>query len=414
MLLQRLQNYYDVIGYPRLVRLNPNIPWKTRGNGAVCFQIGKGEKKKCIIGKKQDKDIVSFSSLKKDVSPEDYAVIVDVVQKTIEEFSKLDDKKTNPGFVVSACKPKKKLYHKAVRSVVGVEETIQYLDEIQAVYKGYKNKRGLIGATASLAWEPVDKTFEVISYRKPCRWGTKRKIDTSSVMFMDKNTSHTFDNFDYVQNHSRITPNSPCPILFGIRGDNPVELLESVSMISSESFTGYLLFETNQGTDDHVQVKKISEVQSFESVQLKGMISKNPSTIQGGHVLFGLSDETGCIDCACYEPTKEFRQVIRKLCCGDVVEVVGGVREKPLTVNLEKIHIISLKQIIEKIENPFCFQCNKHMKSIGVNQGYRCKICGMKSNDAVKREKPRDLCCLWYEAPVCARRHLSKPLKRVI
>ncbi|WP_455392385.1 hypothetical protein [[Eubacterium] cellulosolvens] len=30
---------YRVVGYPYLVRLNPNIPWKTRGNGAVCIQF---------------------------------------------------------------------------------------------------------------------------------------------------------------------------------------------------------------------------------------------------------------------------------------------------------------------------------------------------------------------------------------
>ena len=35
-------NECDVIGYPRLVRLNPNIPWKTRGNGAICLRFGKG------------------------------------------------------------------------------------------------------------------------------------------------------------------------------------------------------------------------------------------------------------------------------------------------------------------------------------------------------------------------------------
>jgi len=27
--------------YPYLVRLNPNIPWKTRGNGAVCIHFKK-------------------------------------------------------------------------------------------------------------------------------------------------------------------------------------------------------------------------------------------------------------------------------------------------------------------------------------------------------------------------------------
>lgn len=27
------------IDYPLLIRLNPNIPWKTRGNGAVCIRL---------------------------------------------------------------------------------------------------------------------------------------------------------------------------------------------------------------------------------------------------------------------------------------------------------------------------------------------------------------------------------------
>src|ERR671922_161820 len=28
----------ELIDYPLLVRLNPNIPWKTRGNGALCLR----------------------------------------------------------------------------------------------------------------------------------------------------------------------------------------------------------------------------------------------------------------------------------------------------------------------------------------------------------------------------------------
>ncbi|MEM2663262.1 MAG: tRNA(Ile2) 2-agmatinylcytidine synthetase TiaS, partial [Metallosphaera sp.] len=28
-----------VVGYPRLTRLNPNIPWKTRGNASVSFVV---------------------------------------------------------------------------------------------------------------------------------------------------------------------------------------------------------------------------------------------------------------------------------------------------------------------------------------------------------------------------------------
>ena len=41
---------FDLIGNPRLVRLNPNVPWKTRGNGAVSLIFGKGTGSKKIIG----------------------------------------------------------------------------------------------------------------------------------------------------------------------------------------------------------------------------------------------------------------------------------------------------------------------------------------------------------------------------
>lgn len=27
------------VDYPNLLRLNPNVPWKTRGNGAVCLRV---------------------------------------------------------------------------------------------------------------------------------------------------------------------------------------------------------------------------------------------------------------------------------------------------------------------------------------------------------------------------------------
>ncbi len=36
------KTHYDIIGYPELVRLNPNISHKTRGNGALNINIGTG------------------------------------------------------------------------------------------------------------------------------------------------------------------------------------------------------------------------------------------------------------------------------------------------------------------------------------------------------------------------------------
>jgi tRNA(Ile2)-agmatinylcytidine synthase len=229
---------------------------------------------------------------------------------------------------------------------------------------------------------------------------------------MDKSIKTTFDNFDYINNHNRLVPNSPCPVLYGIRGENTKDLISAKKKINSEKINSWLIFETNQATDDHLQKTKIEKIKPYQSVIVKGEISKKPNTIKGGHVIFSIKDSTGEIDCAAYEPTKKFRNIIRELIVGDTLEVYGGVRKEPLTINLEKIKIIDLSKKFVKIENPICPICKKHMKSKGKNQGFKCIKCKTKSNKPVKKEEKRKIKKGFYEVPVCARRHLSKPLKR--
>ena len=202
-------------------------------------------------------------------------------------------------------------------------------------------------------------------------------------------------------------------MLFGIRGENEKDLVKSKSNLKSEKISSWIIFISNQGTDDHLQRKVIKNILAYESVIAKGEIIQNPYTLRGGHVFFKIKDSTGSIDCAAYEPTKQFRELIRELIVGDIVEVYGGVRKKPLTINLEKINILHLEDNVEKVENPVCNKCGKHMKSKGAGQGYKCIRCGTKSSNAIFMEKKRNLKTGFYEVPVCARRHLSKPLKRM-
>jgi tRNA(Ile2)-agmatinylcytidine synthase len=175
------------------------------------------------------------------------------------------------------------------------------------------------------------------------------------------------------------------------------------------------MFLSNQATDDHLKTSSIDDIQPFESVIIEGIVKRSPWVISGGHILFSLKDpiQESCIDCAAYEPTKQFREVIKALYPGDHVVVYGGVRQNPLTVNIEKIKIRSLVEIKEKIENPVCNRCGKHMKSIGRDQGYRCKSCGTRSNEPKQRVIKRLIEPGMYEVPVVARRHLSRPLKLI-
>ena len=191
-------------------------------------------------------------------------------------------------------------------------------------------------------------------------------------------------------------------------------MIEAKSLIKSEKIDSWMIFESNQGTDDHLKKKSIKDIKSYDSVITKGTVYNLPNTIKGGHVIFSIKDKTGIIDCAAYEPTKQFRDIIKKLIINDQAEFYGGVREKPLTINLEKINIKSLSNKIIKIENPICKKCGKHMKSIGKNQGFRCKKCGFKSDKPKMEKIERKIKPGFYEVPVCARRHLSKPLKKMV
>ena len=400
-IIKELRDEYDIIGYPRLVRLNPNIPWKTRGNGAVSIHFGIGYGKKRVIGDIDGK-IYSYSR-GKNVWDEE---VVKKIEKVIKKNAYFDDKKTNPAFVMCRNKPPYYFYRKAVRGIVTISEAMKIAEN--CIYRMYKEGRGIIGSVASCSWKPYDRTYELLAY------GNEKWVDEESVIEMDRKIKSTFDNYDYENKHVQIVPHSLTPVIYGIRGENPEELVEAMNILKSSTPERWLIFETNQATDEHLVRKKIKDIEAFESVIVRGRVIKEPVTIKGGHVVFSISDG-GKIDCTAYEPTKGFRNIVKELREGDIVTVYGGVRDKPRTINIEKIKIEKLAEVYEKKENPVCPKCKKHMKSMGRGKGYRCVICGMRAGEdmATFVKVNRSIEEKFYEVPVVARRHLSKPLKRM-
>ena len=87
-------------------------------------------------------------------------------------------------------------------------------------------------------------------------------------------------------------------------------------------------------------------------------------------------NEKARLKCAAFEPTKNFRDVVKRLIPGDELEVYGSVREGSL--NLEKINILSLAEQ-EELTVPICPRCERNMESAGRGQGYRCRRCKTKS-----------------------------------
>ncbi|MGF7119408.1 TiaS agmantine-binding domain-containing protein [Methanobacterium oryzae] len=383
---------FEVIGYPRLIRLNPFARFKTRGNGALSFKL----------------NLESKNYVKK---------VKEIVLKKVEKLSELEDDRTNPGvvFYCGEITEELKSYSlNVIRNIIKIEDAERFADKIGAEYYKFKKGRGIIGALAAIGCPDDDKTYELLTYRLPENYGKNRKIDYESVFEMNRATyPETFDNVDADNSYIAIEPHTPCPILYGIRGESPEAVKEAKKIVKvCEQIEKYAIFETNQHTDMHlVKADKINDLVQFKCYIVEGEVKDFPYTREGGHVIFILKDDTGEIPCAAYEPTKEFRDIARKLAPGDKLHVYGGIGEKG-TLNIEKFEILELAKIY-KTKNPLC-ECGKRMKSAGSGKGYKCVKCGVKLREGIKDaiEIKRDIEKGFYEVPPSARRHLSKPLIR--
>ncbi|UCE46001.1 MAG: DUF1743 domain-containing protein [Methanobacteriota archaeon] len=410
VLMLRALSRYDLLGLPRLVRLNPNVPWKTRGNAAICLPLGRGVGVHRQCGAVEGTPIAYFDR----GTPADPKAVLKVAEEVLEREAEFGCDNTNPGIVCTRCRPPQTLYWQAVRGIVTLGAVESQLTDCGADWKKYKNGRGVIGAASAASWRPRDRTWEVIAYRDAALVGTPRDIDTESVIAMDQGTSYTFNNYDYETHHIAIAPASPCPVLYGIRGDSPEELLKARTMIRGEAPASWLLFLTNQGTDDHIVRRRIGELSSGQSACVQARVIRPPRTIAGGHVILGITDGSE-IDAAFYEPSGSLRAAARRLIPGDHIVVHGSIRDEPRSINVEKMQILHLTDRWMKSANPTCPDCDKRMGSLGAGQGYRCKICGKLApeSSAERVIVPREVARGWYEPTVASRRHLYKPIRRM-
>ncbi|VVB93637.1 tRNA(Ile2) 2-agmatinylcytidine synthetase TiaS [uncultured archaeon] len=391
VLIEKLKEYGRINDYPLLIRLNPNIIYKTRGNAALAISLE--------LEKSKDAKLVK-----------------ELVIETVQNMAVFSGENTNPGVVfIEDISEKMKselaiFSMRAVRDVLEIPETVEILRRHNISHKGFKNGRGLIGALAASGFALCglpDFTYELIAYREKERWGTLREINEESVYAADAATCpDTWDTVDYENKRVVFAPHSPDPILFGIRGNSETAVRRAFTMIKSEPVERYVVYKTNQNTDMHLIPAKINEVLDNRSYILKGKVRSAPKIIPGGHVIFELKDNDAVIECAAFEPTKGFRRIIRELRPQDDVTVFGSVKDN--TLNIEKININDLN--IHELRNPLC--CGKRMKSQGIGQGYRCEKCGSIKKEQALEILQRNISQGFYEVPPSARRHLSKPLIR--
>ena len=387
------------IDYPLLVRLNPNVPWKTRGNGALCLRF----------------------TYKAELEDQ----IKETAMALWKEHSAVNEKGTDPGIVFLKAKtiPAEltTFSKKAETTIVTLKEAREHIKKLGAEAAGFNTCRGIIGALAAIGENlDCDHTFELIAYRTPENLGTKRRMDESTIFQMDNQTlPYTYNNVDSEKGRVIITPRGPDPILMGIRGESAAIVKRAFEIVKPlEPVERWVIFRSNQGTDAHLQVvSQLKGIKPYCSVIVKGIVSKNPHIIPLRHVIFSIEDDSAEIDCAAYEPTGELRKIARELQVGDNLEVSGAVHQttdtKPLTINLEKINILNLTGKIQT-QNPLCPNCGKHLKSMGKNQGMRCEKCGHKYTELKKMETslPRVIKAGLYVTSTRSQRHLTKPLRR--
>jgi len=395
--LERLNaKFFD---YPNLVRLNPNVPWKTRGNGALCLRI---ECERRLVGQ-----------------------IKETVIATVEENSDFEYGGTDPGVVFLERKtvPKeiKTFAKNTIQGIVKLSDALSLIKKFGAEAVSYKTGRGVVGALAAIG-ETLqrDHTYELIAYRRPENLGTLRLVNADSVKRMNaKTVPLTFNNVDTETGRILITPRGPDPILFGIRGETPEAVKQAFKMVRvDEPIERWVVFRTNHGTDAHLRkIRSLGDVQPYHPIVAKGTVADAPMIVPRRHVIFSIQDHAAKVDCAAYEPTGNLRKVAAQLAPGDVIEVYGGVRPQSgtrlATINLEKFRIIRLAPKIV-LHNPKCPKCGKTLSSMGKAQGYRCERCGYKSKRLTKiqtREKRTLQKGLYITSPH-SQRHLTKPFSR--
>lgn len=375
-----------------LIRLNPAVEHKTRGNAALALHT----------------DL-------------DAERAFDLATAEIERVAETADPNTHPGLVVAPHAPTAipadvaAFARTAMCDHRTIDDALALIDEYEYAAAGWKVGRGRIGALAAVgAWTALDDwTYEYITYRDPSRWGTSREVDEASAFAAaDAAYPDAWDTVDRVESQAVCVPHTPGPVLYGIRGDDAETVQRVARDIESEPVETAALFVTNQGTDAHLRNGRIGDLRDGHAYRVTGVVATVPETRRGGHVFFDLIDANDAtrdpIRCVAFEPTKRFRDRVRALRDGDRITACGEVSVG--TLKLEKFAVRELRRT-ERI-TPACPECGRSMESAGTDQGYRCRSCGTHRDDKRERSLERELEPGWYEVPPCARRHIAKPLVR--
>jgi tRNA(Ile2)-agmatinylcytidine synthase len=397
----------DVIGEPRLVRLNPNVPWKTRGNASLAVRLGAGRGRRTQIGEIDRRPVWSHAR-GRPVRSSQRAPLVEALWESVLVGS-AHEPATDPALISGDRPLPSSLYDRAVRSVVPVAEAESALHAAGYEIRVRGTRRGLVGAGAAVAWPGRRATWELLAYRSTARSSAPRRVGVASVRAARAKYPSLFLCYDARTRRLLVAPHTPCPILFGLRSTDPTILRAAAHEVRSEPVDRWLRFRTNQGTGDHVREFVDGTLEPFASGRLVGTVASPPRDLPGGHVRLDLIDRRGSpISCLAFEPSKTLPAVVRSLVPGERTELWGGRGEDP-TFRIEGVVLGERPQVRSPGPRPRCPTCGKATRSLGQGRGYRCRGCRVRLPPEARAEvllPPRFGKGTYHPTP-SARRHLA-------
>ncbi len=349
LILKELVRRYGIsmaADLPHLVRLNPYVPFKTRGNAAV----------KIVLR----------------VTEDEVDDIAETIVQRARDLAHVKGK-TSPGLALYTSKsldiPERLMwfYRKCLYDVVPRDLAIRVAERCGVKLVG---GRGVIGALAAVGSKLDDVTYELLVYRDPSR--PRPRIDAELVRRLDELTSPlTFENVD--EDHVMIMPKGPDPVLFGVRGDSPYHVMyvaNAIIQLARLECTGWLLFKTNQGTNAHIESSD-DKLRPYRPMRIIGVIVRAERT-EEGHVIAWTH---GGIKVVAYRHLGRLCSIVERS-VGHLVEMWGGVKPGPdgdLALYLEGLKVLYSKTYEER--NPKCPKCGATMESSGRGRPLRCPKC---------------------------------------
>lgn len=372
VLFRLLNDLPDDVSFrtPRLVRLWPFAKQRTRGNAAVAVELITENESELLIhlDKWWQQHIESLKGV-----------------LGTSDHSERTQYPADPGMIWTSESMTDEAFYK---SAVSSEIELQNVPEVTRYWGG----NGRIGATAAVLWPATQCTYEAIAWRSNEAEG-RRQLDEVALAEVE-DLKDTFLCRNPKLGTSLLAPRGNSPVLFGIRSwtkdgaQHALDILEQGN--DTEPSKGSLVFQTNQATGDHLEEPVEAYVRS-KSILKKGHVVLE--TTQGTWMAFRQSGHIALLS----------QWVIK----GDLL-IGNGLRDEDDVLHLE---LLKVKKSISEQKRPLCVRCNKSMKSMGKNQGLRCKKCNLTSDRGwveVERIPPFQN---WVQPPPSSRRHLSKPLE---